>query len=82
MTHSANEWRDQGDTSLGTGDGLAEAEQESEVAVDTLSLELAGCLDTLPSGSDLDQDTLLLDTDGLVKSDELLGLFDCRSGVK
>ena len=39
-----------------------------------VTLELARSLDTLPSRSDLDEDALLLDADGLVERDELLGL--------
>ena len=39
-----------------------------------IALQLAGGLDTLPGGGDLDEDTVLLDTDGLVESNELLGL--------
>jgi hypothetical protein len=42
--------------------------------VDALLLELAGGLDALPCAGDLDEDTLLLDADGVVESDELLGL--------
>jgi hypothetical protein len=39
-----------------------------------LLLELAGGLDSLPGGGDLDEDSLLLDTDGLVEGDELVSL--------
>ena len=39
-----------------------------------LSLELAGGLDTLPCGRDLDKNAVLVDTDGLVESNELPGL--------
>ena len=39
-----------------------------------VTLELARSLDTLPSRSDLDEDALLLDADGLVEGNELLGL--------
>ena len=43
--------------------------------MDTLvALKLARSLDTLPSRGDLDEHTLLLDANGLVESDELLGL--------
>ena len=53
---------------------MTEAEEEGKVAVDAFLLKLPGGLDTLPGGGDLDEDTVLLDTDGLVESDELLGL--------
>lgn len=74
---TADEGRDEGDTSLGTGDGLVEAEEEGEVTVDVvLRLELAGGLDTLPGGGDLDEDALALDTERLVEGDEVLSLLD------
>ena len=41
-----------------------------------LRLELAGGLDTLPGGSDLDEDTLALDAEGLVEGDKVLGLLN------
>ena len=48
-----------------------------------VTLELARSLDTLPSRSDLDEDALLLDADGLVERDELLGLgLGCRLVVR
>lgn len=37
-------------------------------------LEFPGGLDTLPSRSDLDEDTVLVNTEGLVEGEELLGL--------
>lgn len=39
-----------------------------------LLLEFTGGLDALPCRSDLDEDTLFLDADGVVEGDELLGL--------
>lgn len=71
---TADEGRDEGDTGLGTGDGLAETEEEGQVAVDALKLELLGSLDTLPGGGDLDENALLGDTDGGVEGNELAGL--------
>jgi hypothetical protein len=45
--------------------------------VDVLvGLQVSGGLDTFPGGSDLDQDSLSLDTDGFVEGDQLLGLVD------
>jgi hypothetical protein len=47
--HSANEGRDEGNTSLGASNGLAKTEKESEVTMNAFILfELAGSLDTLP----------------------------------
>ena len=39
-----------------------------------IALKLASRLDTFPGRCNLDQDTVFFDTDGLVKSDELLCL--------
>jgi hypothetical protein len=71
---AADERADERHAGLGARDGLAEAEEEREVAVDALLLELARGLDTLPGARDLDQDALLLDTLRLVERDELLRL--------
>ena len=73
-THSSNEGGDEGNASLGTGDGLGKAEQKGQVAVDALLLEISGGLDTLPGGSNLDQNSLSGDTGLLVKSNDLSGL--------
>ena len=75
ITYTADEGRDEGNTSLRTRNGLREAEEEGEVTVDAVvALELAGGLDTLPGRGDLDEDALLLDPDRLVERNELLGL--------
>lgn len=75
-TYTADEGRDEGDTSLSASNSLREAEQERKVAVDTVvTLKLARSLDTLPGRGDLDEHTLLLDANGLVEGDELLGLL-------
>lgn len=41
-------------------------------------LEFPSGLDTLPGGGDLDKNTLLLDANGLVQGDQLLGLSGMR----
>lgn len=64
---TTNEGRNEESTGLGGGDGLDEREHQSEVAVNALLLQDLGRLDTLPSGSDFDQDARLVDTDGLVE---------------
>lgn len=74
---AADEGGDKGDVRLGASDGLGKAEEEGEVAVDAVvTFEFASSLDTLPCGRDLDQDAVLLDADGLVESDKLLGLYN------
>ena len=45
-------------------------------------LEFPSGLDTLPGGGDLDKDTLLLDANGLVQGDQLLGLSGMRDCSK
>lgn len=75
-TYTANEGRDESHASLRTSDGLSEAKQESEVAMDlVVALEFTGSLNALPGRGDLDQDTVLGDPDGLVQSNQLLGLI-------
>jgi len=75
VQNTADEGRDEGDTSLSTSNSLAETKQECKVAVDlVVTLEFTGSLDTLPGGSDLDENAFLGDADGLVKLDQVLGL--------
>ncbi len=77
-TYASNERRDQGDTSLGTGNSLAETKQKRKVTVDAvITLKLPCCLDTFPCGGDLDEDTILGNANRLVESNELLGLRLC-----
>ena len=67
---TADEGRDEGDTSLGTGNSLAKTEQESEITVDLIvALKFTSSLDTLPGGSHFDENTFLRDADGLVELD-------------
>jgi len=76
VQNAANEGRDESDTSLGTSNSLAEAEQEGEVAVDlVVTLEFTGSLDTLPAGSDLDEDAFLGDPNRFVELDQVFGLY-------
>lgn len=72
---TADKGRDESDTRFRAGNGLTEAEEEGQVTVDAVvALELASGLDTLPGGGNLDENAVFLDADGLVESDELLGL--------
>ena len=74
-TYATNEWGDEGNAGLSAGNSLGESEEEGKVAVDAvLLLELTGSLDTFPCGGDLDEDAVLVDTNRLVESDELLSL--------
>jgi len=68
VKNTADEGRDEESIGLSGADGLWEREHEGQVAVDiVILLEDTGGLDTLPGGSDLDQNTVLGDTDGLVE---------------
>ena len=72
---TADEGRDEVGTGLGGGDGLGKGEHEGQVAVDAvLALELVGGLDTLPGGSELDENAGLVNTGLLV---ELVLLLVC-----
>ena len=84
VQNTADEGRDESDTSLGASNSLAEPEQESEVAVDLfVALEFTSSLDTLPAGSDLDENAFLGDADGLVELDQVpslhRGMFHIRN---
>jgi hypothetical protein len=75
MTHSADERRNQSNASLRTCNGLGEAEEKGEIAVDAfVALQLARSLDTFPGRRNLDEHTLPLDSDGLVKPNKFFGL--------
>jgi hypothetical protein len=83
MTHSADERRNQSHASFRTCNGLGEAEEKGEIAVNAfVALELARRLDTFPGRCDFDEHTFLPDSDGLVKRNELFGLGLCRFLVK
>ena len=75
MTHSTDERRNQRHASLRACNGLGEAKEKGEVAVNALvALELARSLDTFPGRCDLDEHTFFLDSEGLVKRDKLPSL--------
>ena len=83
IQNTADEGRDESDTSLGTSNSLAETEQEGEIAVDlVITLEFTGSLDTLPAGSDLDQNAFLGDPNRLVELDQVLGLYRGTPHIK
>jgi len=74
-TYTANKRRDESNTCLSASDSLAETEKKGEVAVNVvISLEFTSGLDALPCRCDFDENALLLDTDRLVESNELLSL--------
>lgn len=75
---TADEGRDEVGTGLGGGNGLGKGEHEGQVAVDAvLALELVGGLDTLPGGSELDENALLVNAGLLVELVTLLALTLC-----
>mmetsp|Transcript_22173 Transcript_22173/g.54544 ORF Transcript_22173/g.54544 Transcript_22173/m.54544 type:complete len:386 (+) Transcript_22173:594-1751(+) len=73
---ASDEGRDECGFGLGARNGLAEAEEQSHVAVDALRFEFLARLDALPRRGHLDQNALLLNAFLLVQLDEVLGLLD------
>lgn len=72
-----DEGRDESDTSFGAGNCLAEAKEESKVAVDVFVLfEFTSGLNAFPRRCDLDENTLSRDTDGFVERNQLLCLVN------
>ena len=70
VQNTTDEGRDKGDISLGTSNSLAKTEQESEVTVDlVVALEFTSGLNTLPGGSNLDENAFLRYADGVVELD-------------
>ena len=75
MTHSTDERRNQCHASLRACNGLGEAKEKGEVAVNALvALELARSLDTFPGRCNLDEHTFFLDSERVVKRDKFPGL--------
>ena len=75
IQNTADKGGDESDASLGTSNGLSETEQKGEVTVDlVVTLEFTSGLDTLPAGSDLDENAFLGDPNRLVELDQVLGL--------
>ena len=58
---AADEGRDERDAGLGCGDGLVQAEEQRQVAVDAFLLQHFGGADALPGGGDLDEDAVAAD---------------------
>jgi hypothetical protein len=72
---TADEGRNEVGTGLGGGNGLGKGEHEGQVAVDAvLGLKLVGGSDTLPGGSELNENALLVNTGLLVELLILSGL--------
>jgi len=83
VQNATDEGRDEGDTGFGTSNSLPETEQEGEVTVDlVVTLEFASSLDTLPAGSNLDENTFLGDPNRLVELDQVLGLYQGTAHVR
>lgn len=74
---TANKGGDESGLGLGSSNGLDKGEKQSQVNVDAvLGLKLTGSLDTLPGRGNLDENSVLLNTLGLVKINDLKGLLD------
>jgi hypothetical protein len=80
---TANEGGDEVSTSLSGTNGLDEREHKGEVGVNAVvTLEDLSSLDTLPGGSNLDQDAVLGDALLAVKLDQVESLVDGGFGVE
>ena len=79
---AAHERGDQRDAVLGAGDGLVQAEQQGQVAVDAFLLQHGSGLDAFPGGGDLDEDALLGDAGRVILGDDLAGLLDRALGIE
>ena len=73
-THPANERTNQCDTGFSACNRLAETKQQRQITVDpVVPFQFPGGLDTLPSGRNLDQNTVFRDSNRFVQSNELFG---------
>jgi hypothetical protein len=79
---ATNKGRNQSASRLGTSNGLRHGENQSQVTGDSLLFENLSGLDSLPSGGNLDEDAGLVDTDLLVKLDNLAGLGKGGLGIE
>lgn len=83
VQNAADKGRNQSGLGLGSSNGLNEREEQGKVDVNAvLSFELAGGLDTLVSGGNLDEDTVLADSLLLVELDNLESLSNGALLVK
>src|SRR5208283_2807068 len=82
VVNPPDERRDERHARLGAGDGLGEAEEQRQVAVNTFALQLCGGPDSFPGAGDLDQDALAADPGLPVHTDQLAGLGNGCLGVE
>ena len=61
VENAAHEGRDERDAGIGRGNGLVQAEEQRQVAVDAFLLQHFGGANALPGGSDLDQHAVAAD---------------------
>ena len=74
--------RNQCASRFGASDSLGHGEDQRQVTGDSLFLENLSGLDSLPSGGNLDEDAGLVDTDLLVKLNDLAGLDKGGFGIE
>src|SRR5208283_4679252 len=82
IVNPADERRNQGYPGFGARNGLGEAKEQCQIAVDAFLLKKLGCANSLPGAGDLDQDAVARHALVLIKQDELAGLGDRTRGVK
>jgi hypothetical protein len=81
-THTSHKWRNQRNLSLRTSHCLSKPKQQRQITMNTFLFQRPSSLDTLPSRSDLDQDTFFLDADLFVESDKLPSFLFCSFGIE
>ena len=74
IENSSHERRNQVHTSFSTSDSLREGEDQGQIAVDFIFLKCLSSFDTLPSGSNFDQDSVFRNACFLVEFHDSLGL--------
>ena len=73
--YTTNIRRNESHTSFGASNRLAETEEKRQVAMNAVvPFEFTRSMDTLPRRRDLEENTLLLDTNGFVKGNKFLRL--------
>src|SRR5271165_5019294 len=82
VVDAADEGRDERDLGMGAGNRLRKAEEQRQVAVNSLLLQPLGGTDSFPGRGDLDQDPLPANSVGLIKVDQVMGLADRGLGIE
>ena len=82
VVNTADEGRNQSHSRFGARDGLGEAEEQSQIAVNAFSFEPLGGANALPGAGELDENALTADAFRLIQRDEFTGLGDAALGIE